>query len=112
MPDNENFKINISGSSPEDILSEEEDLIIELEGDRYEIIDTVTIDDHIYVALLPLGEDDDYEEDAEFTILEMTDDPDDEENCILRTVDDEELYVRIGDAFLERFAEFDDEEDA
>ena len=110
MPDNDNMKINISGSSPEDILSED-DLIIELEGDRFEIIETVMIDEHIYVALLPLGENDDYEEDAEFTILEMTDDPDDEENCTLHTVDDEDLYVRIGDAFIERFAELDEEED-
>ena len=76
--------------------------LIELEGVTYEIIDTVTVDERNYIALLPYSEDD-ADSSAEFTILEIVDDPDDEENCTLKTVDDDELYDRIGEAFLEQF---------
>ena len=84
--------------------------IIELEGEQYEVIDTVTVDGRNYVALLPFEELDDDREEEEFTILEILDDPADEENCTLKTIDDEELYDRIGDAFLKQFEMYDEEE--
>ena len=93
---------------------ENEDLpdipIIELEGEQYEVIDTVTVDGKNYVALLPFEELDSEQEEEEFTILEILDDPSDEENCTLKTIDDEELYERIGDAFLKKFEMYDEDE--
>jgi len=94
------------------MIHEEDDLaIIELEGEKYEIIDTVNVDGHSYIALIPFDESDDPEKDAEFTILEMIDDPEDEENCTLKTIDDDDLYERIGEAFLEQFGVDEDYED-
>lgn len=84
--------------------------IIELDGEQYEVIDTVTVDGKNYVALLPFEELDEGQEEEEFTILEIIDDPSDEENCTLKTIDDEELYDRIGDAFLKQFEMYDEEE--
>ena len=92
------------------MIPEDELAIIELEGEKYEVIDTVIIDGHSYIALVPYDESDELDEDVEFTILEITDDPADEENCILKTIDDEELYQSIGDAFLEKFDSYEDEE--
>ena len=40
----------------------------------------------------------------------IIDDPEDEENCTLKTIDDEELYERIGDAFIEQFGMYDEED--
>ncbi len=85
--------------------------IIELEGEQYEVIDTVTVDGRNYVALLPFEELDAGQEEEEFTILEIIDDPDDEENCTLKTIDDEDLYDRIGDAFLKQFEMYDEEDE-
>jgi hypothetical protein len=95
----------------EDLFTENEDAendrdvtIIELEGEQYEVIDSVMYDGKLYVAILPYSEDDiPDDEEVEFTLLEVADDPNDEENCILRTVDDDELYARIGEEFLKRF---------
>ena len=99
---------------PKDMSRENEDLpdipIIELEGEQYEVIDTVTVDGKNYVALLPFEELDSEQEEEEFTILEILDDPSDEENCTLKTIDDEELYERIGDAFLKKFEMYDEDE--
>ncbi len=93
------------------MIPEEEELaLIELEGEKYEVIDTVNVDGHSYIALIPYEESDDLAEDAEFTILEIIDDPEDEENCTLKTIDDEELYERIGDAFIEQFGMYDEED--
>lgn len=90
---------------PED---EEEAAIIELEGERYEVIDTVEFEGKNYIALLPYSEEEADDEDLSFTILEIIDDGDEKE-CTLRTVDDEELYTRIGDEFLRIFGEYDEE---
>lgn len=99
---------------PKDMAPENEDLpdipIIELEGEQYEVIDTVTVDGKNYVALLPFEELDSEQEEEEFTILEILDDPSDEENCTLKTIDDEDLYERIGDAFLKKFEMYDEDE--
>lgn len=85
--------------------------IIELEGERYEIVDVVQYNGKDYVAVTPFDDVPDYDNDenGEFTILEVSDDPDDEDSCVLKTVDDEELYTLIGDLFLERFADIEDE---
>lgn len=90
-------------------INDDDITIIELEGERYELIDMVVYNDRKYIAVTPFTEDETDDEDSgDFTILEMTDDPDDEESCILKTVDDEELYSEIGEVFLEKFAEEDE----
>ena len=99
-----------------DILQPEDELtLIELDGEQYEIIDAVIYDERSYIAVLPYSEEDSGDDDgeSEFTILEMLDDPEDEENCILKTIDDDDLYTKVGDEFLKRFdslEEFDDGE--
>lgn len=89
-----------------DDINDDEITLIELEGEQYEVIDTIIYNDKTYVAISPYSEDD--EGDGDFTILEIEDDPENEEGCILRTVDDEALYTEIGDEFLKRFAEEDE----
>ena len=44
------------------------------------------------------------DEEVEFIILEIIDDEDGEQ-CTLKTVDDEELYAKIGDEFVKIFTE-------
>ena len=83
--------------------------VLELDGEKYEVIDTVSLDGHVYIAIVPYEESDELSETTEFTILEMYDDPDNEDNCILKTVDDDELYQRIGDEFLKHIEEFEEE---
>ena len=97
-----------------DYDNDEELDLIELDGENYEIVDTAELDGKLYVALIPYDLDDEEIENGdsvEFTILEMLDDPDDEENCILKTIDDEELYDRVGEVFIEKFGLYDEEDD-
>ena len=86
--------------------------LIELEGVKYEIVDTARFKGKNYVALIPFDETDDGDDDddeIEFTILEIVDDPDNKDNCILKTIDDPQLYDNIGNAFLLKFDSYDDE---
>ena len=88
--------------------------VIHLDDQNYEIIDIITLDEHNYVALAPYSEDltaDDNDE-LTFTLLEVLDDPEDEKGCILKTIEDDDLYDRIGEAFIEKYdSESDDDED-
>lgn len=80
--------------------------VVDLDGEPYEIIDGLTYEDVNYVALIPYSEDDTTQEDVEFIILKEVEDGDD---FYLGTVDDEELYATLGEAFLQHFNEmFDD----
>ena len=106
---------NYTGKETENYVPDEpkdEITIIDLDGEKFEVVGMANLDGKNYVALLPFNEDEDIEEEGsdEFTILEMIEDPDDPENCTLKTVDDEELYNRIGDEFIEMFAMDDDDE--
>ena len=95
-------------------IEEDEDItIIELEGVQYELLDTVKYKGNQYIAITPFDEDllENGDEDTDFTILEMSEDPDNEDGCILKTVDDEDLYSRVGDLFLDRFAEYDTDDE-
>lgn len=85
-------------------LEEYEPVIIDLGGEEFELIDTIEADGRNFAALTPYVEDDEADEDIEFIILEVIDD-ENEEQCTLKTVDDEELYSKIGDAFMEMFSE-------
>ncbi len=98
----------------EDLILNEEDyapVVVDLDGEQFEIIDTVEFEGKNYAALTPYTETDDLEEEeVEFIILEICDDEESEE-CTLKTVDDEELYSKIGDKFIEVLTlDFDEEE--
>ena len=85
-------------------LNEEEyePVVVDLDGEQFEIIDTVEVDGRSYAALTPYTEEDELEEEEiEFIILEICDDGEGDE-CTLKTVDDEELYTKIGDEFGRR----------
>lgn len=83
-----------------------EAVVVDLDGEEFELIDTVEVDGKVYAALTPYTEEDEFpeNEEIEFIILELIDDPESDQ-CTLRTVDDEELYAKIGDAFTALFAE-------
>lgn len=85
-------------------LEEYEPVIIDLDGEEFELIDTIEVEGKNYAALTPYIEDDEADDEVEFIILEVIDD-ENEEQCTLKTVDDEELYSKIGDAFMEMFSE-------
>ncbi len=89
-----------------DLMEEEyAPVVVDLDGEQFEIIETLEFEDKMYAALTPYTEEDELEEDdVEFIILEVIDD-EESEQCTLKTVDDEELYTKIGDKFMEVFAD-------
>lgn len=94
-----------------ELLDEEyEPVVVDLDGEQFELMETTELDGKMYAALTPYTEDDELsDEDVEFIILEVIDDPE-SELCTLKTVDDEELYTRIGDEFMKIFSDTYDEE--
>jgi len=92
-----------------EMLEEYEPVIVDLDGEEFELIDTAEIDGKVYGAFTPYTEEDEVEGDVEFIILEIIDDEDGEQ-CTLKTVDDEELYTKIGDELMKLFTEEFDEE--
>ena len=92
-----------------DEFEEYEPQIVELDGEKFEVIDAICYDGQNYVALVPYSESDELEDDdVEFIILKEV-----EENgeYMLSTVDDEELYDEVGEAFIEHLnSVFGDEE--
>ena len=96
-------------------LAPEDDgpVVVELDDEKFEVIDIIDYEGKHYAALTKYIEDDELDEndEGEFIILEILDDPD-EKLCTLKTIDDDELYSRIGDAFMEMFEEvFSDMDD-
>lgn len=91
-------------------LEEYEPQIVDLDGEPFEVIDAICYDGQNYVALVPFTEDDELEkEEIEFIILK-SDEQDNE--VILSTIDNDELYDEVGDAFLEHLESvFGDEHD-
>ena len=94
----------------EDQFEEFEPQIVELDGEPFEVIDAICYDGQNYVALVPYTESDELEdEDVEFIILKEVQEGDD---YMLATVDDEELYDEVGEAFIEHLnSVFDDDDD-
>ncbi|MDR0946547.1 MAG: DUF1292 domain-containing protein [Ruminococcus sp.] len=77
---------------------------------KFELVDVMEYEGERYYAMTPYFEDDSeaLEADAEIIILKSEVDGDEE---ILITVDDDVLYEKIGNMFLERInAEFEDED--
>ncbi len=91
-------------------LEEYEPQIVELDGEPFEVIDAICYNGQNYVALVPYTEDDELEtDDVEFIILKEV-----EENgeYMLSTIDDDDLYNEVGEAFIEHLnSVFDDEND-
>lgn len=76
----------------------------------FEVLDSMELDDKVYVALTPYFEnpEDMLEGDAELVVL-VSEEVDGEE--FLASIDDDDEYERVGALFLERLAEFDEEEE-
>lgn len=88
-----------------DIMNENEEYtpdIIELDGEQFEVIDAISYDDRHFVALVKYTEEDEVEEDedGEFIVLEEVEK---DGEYMLSTIDDEELYAEVGDAFIAHF---------
>lgn len=79
---------------------EYEPQIVDLDGEPFEVIDGICYDGHNYVALVPYTESDEDEGEAEFVILEEVEK---DGEYLLSTIDNDELYTEIGDAFIEHF---------
>lgn len=93
-----------------DDLDEYEPDIVELDGEPFEIIDTLEYNGENYVALVSYVEDMDSEPDeTEFIILKEVEEEDGE--FYLATLDDDDLYSEIGDKFLEHFNELFEEDE-
>ncbi len=99
MSDMENYE--------NDAFLDEDEGIIELEDEdgnvaRFEFVDRAELDGTVYYALIPEVSDDNPEVSAEFVVLKEA-----EINgeMMLATVDDDDEYQRVGEMFLERFAE-------
>ena len=76
----------------------------------FEVLDTMELDGKTYVALTPYFEDPEemLEGDAELVVL-VSEEVNGEE--FLASIDSDEEYERVGSIFLERLAEYDEEED-
>lgn len=93
-----------------DAFLDEDEGIIELEDEegnvsRFEFVDRAELDGTVYYALIPEVCDDNPEISAEFVVLKEA-----EINgeMMLATVDDDDEYQRVGEMFLQRFAELPD----
>lgn len=89
---------------------DEDEGIIELEDEegnvsRFEFVDRAELDGTVYYALIPEVCDDNPEISAEFVVLKEA-----EINgeMMLATVDDDDEYQKVGEMFLQRFAELPD----
>lgn len=90
----------------QDAFLDEDEGIIELEDEegnvtRFEFVDRTEINGTVYYALIPAEYDED-EGAAEFVVLKETET---DGETMLATVDDDEEYNSVGEAFLQRFSE-------
>jgi uncharacterized protein YrzB (UPF0473 family) len=90
--------------------------IIDLDGEPFEIIGELEHEGGEYLALIAYTPDDEddigddtQDEQVEFVILKQEQGQNDEE-YYLSTIDDDELYEKIGEMFLKQFASQDEQE--
>ena len=83
---------------------EYEPQIVDLDGEPFEVIDGICYDGTNYVALVPFSEEDEMDESEEGTFIILKEVEEDGEYA-LATVDNEELYNEVGEAFIEHFNE-------
>lgn len=89
---------------------DEDEGIIELEDEdgnvsRFEFVDRAELDGTVYYALIPEVCDDNPEISSEFVVLKEAEI---DGEAMLATVDDDDEYQRVGEMFLQRFAELPD----
>lgn len=97
-------------SENENAYLDEDEGIIELEDEegnvkRFEFVDRAEMNGVVYYALIPEEYDENDDSAAEFVVLKEQ-----EVNgeAMLATVDDDAEYNRVGEMFLQRFAELPD----
>ena len=83
---------------------------------EFEVADTLEVDGHDYMALIPLFDDPDeaLEDSSELVILRISQDTDDDGEPFLEAILDEDEYDKIAQLFvtrLEEFYDFEDEDD-
>jgi len=89
-----------------DILEETDSGIIDLDGEPFVMVEKLDFEGVTYVALTPYDEDEEEDDDsddseeAEFIILKEVEE---DGEFFLATIDDEELYDKIGEEFLKMF---------
>ena len=77
---------------------------------QFALIGELELDGQSYLAMIPADTEQDSEEDEEYVILKVTEDENGEE--ILVTIDDDDEFDRVADAFEDRFMnEYDLDED-
>ncbi|MCL2109948.1 MAG: DUF1292 domain-containing protein [Oscillospiraceae bacterium] len=77
--------------------------IVELDGEKFEIIDAMELEGVNYFALIPYSDgDDDDDEDTEFIILREIEEGGE---YFLATIDDDETADKVGELFLAHFDE-------
>ena len=59
-----------------EMLDEYEPVVVDLDGEQFEVIETIEFEEKMYAALTPYTEEDELDGDVEFIILEVIDDPD------------------------------------
>jgi len=76
--------------------------VIDLDGAQHEIIGELEHEGVVYLALIPYNEEEeeDDEKEAEFTILKEVEEGDE---VFLATVDEDDMYEKIGAKFLKMF---------
>ena len=94
----------------QDAFLDEDEGIIELEDEdgnvtRFEFVDRAELDGTVYYALIPEEYDENSEEAAEFVVLKEVEI---DGEAMLCTVDDDGEYQRVGEMFLQRFANLPD----
>ena len=68
---------------------------------QFALIGELELDGQSYLAMIPADAEQDSEEDEEYVILKVTEDENGEE--ILVTIDDDDEFDRVADAFEDRF---------
>lgn len=102
---------NLNVADEKDLIENEdldeleyEPTIIELEGEKFEVIDAIEYNGKNYVAVVEYEEDADENSDVtEFMILEEI--QNEEGEYFLSTIEEDSLYDEIGEAFTKHFDE-------
>ena len=96
---NENYDIDTVVLTDDDGVEQE-----------FEILDTYEEGDNLYYALSPISNDpeDFLSESGELVVLQSIEEDGEE---LLATIDDDDEYERIGNIFLQRFEEYEDEDE-
>ena len=85
--------------------------VVDEEGKEhiFEELDRIETDKGLYVALIPLPEDPNQEEEDEFIVLKV--EPGEGDEATLYPIEDDAEYDEVGQIFLDRLAEMFSEED-